>query len=311
VTKFLLFGLLALPLQLVAQCCSGGVPMSNNIGLPTADKGSLQFNVNYDWNNLQTLKEASNELVDNTRQRETHSILFEFGYSFSDKFSLDLFVPWVRQERTITVTNTDFDKSQGLGDIVILPKYSINDQLTIGLGLKLPTGASDTQADGITLVADLQPGSGALDQILFISYSNYLNTRKSFGYFGNVIFRNTGKNNSYLGSATYEFGNELQVIAGIADRFVLSTIQIDPSLKIRYRKAGRDFFNDNEFPGSGGEFIFINPGISVILSKTMAWQINSSLPVYSFVNETQLSPTVQINTGISLKLNLKKTEFKL
>ena len=101
------------------------------------------------------------------------------------------------------------------------------------------------------------------------------------------------------------------MIAGIADRLVLSTIQIDPSLKIRYRKAGRDFFNDNEFPGSGGEFVFINPGISVVLSKTMAWQINSSLPIYSFVNETQLSPTIQINTGISLKLNLKKTEFKL
>lgn len=311
--KVLVGVILILPFQVLAQCCSGGVPMSNNIGLPTADKGVLQFNLNYDWNNLQNLKSESSSLNDNSRQRETHSLLFELGYTITDKLSVDLFVPFIRQERTITspLGNTDFDKTQGLGDIVILPKYALTDKVTLGVGMKIPTGDSDRSDDGITLVADLQPGSGALDGILFLAYSNYFASRQSLGYFANLIYRATGENDSYFGSSTYQFGNEFQLIAGISDRFLISKLQIDPSLKFRYREAGRDFFDENEFPSSGGSFLFINPGLAVLISPSLSWQINTSVPVYSFVNETQLSPSVQINTGLLFKINLKPKTFEL
>lgn len=282
--------------------------MSNNIGLPGAEKGSLQANIIYDWNNLQTLRAESESLDDDSRQRETHSILLELGYSFTDKFSLDLFIPYITQERTITspLGSVDFDKTQGIGDIVILPKYALFETLIVGIGIKVPTGASNKTSDGLFLVADLQPGSGALDGIFYLAFSNYLNQRPSLGYFGNVIFRKTGKNTSYLGSNTYQFGNELQLIAGVSDRFTLGKLQLDPSLKIRYREAGRDLFDEAEFPSSGGQFLFINPGLSAVISPSLTWQINTSLPLHAFVNETQLAPTIQINTGFNFKINLKK-----
>ncbi|MEP1095399.1 MAG: hypothetical protein ABJG78_09835, partial [Cyclobacteriaceae bacterium] len=250
-------------------------------------------------------------LSDNSRQRETHSLLLEIGYTVTRKFSVDFFLPLIRQERTIIspLGSIDFDKTEGLGDIVVLPKYALTEKIIVGLGAKIPTGQSNKTSDGFTLVADLQPGSGALDGIFYFAYSDYVNSRKSLGYFGNIIFRKTGKNNSYLGSSTYQFGNEFQLIAGIADRFVISTLQIDPSLKLRYRKAGRDFFDDTEFPGSGGTFLFINPGVSVVISPALSWQVNSSLPLHSFVNETQLSPTIQVNTGFLFKINLKQDKM--
>ena len=308
-----LFSLILFPAQLIAQCCSGGVPMSNNVGLPSADKGVLQVNLTYDWNNLQNLKSESSSLNDNSRQRETHSFLLELGYSITDRLSIDLFIPIIRQERTITSTfgNVDFDKTQGLGDIVILPKYSFNDKITIGAGIKIPTGHSDRTDDGLTLVADLQPGSGAFDGVFYFAYSNYLTIRPSLGYFANIIFRATGENDSYLGNSTYQFGNELQLIAGIADRFVVSKLQIDPSLKFRYREAGRDSFDQSEFPNSGGSFFFINPGISVVVTQVLSWQINTSIPIHTFVDGTQLAPTLQINTGLLFRLNLKQKEFEL
>ncbi len=287
--------------------------MSNNIGLPSAEKGVLQLNLNYDWNNLQNLKSESSSLNDNSRQRETHSLLFELGYTITDRFSVDLFVPFIRQERTITSSfgSIDFDKTQGLGDIVILPKFSFTDKITFGIGAKIPTGDSDRSDDGITLVADLQPGSGALDGILYFAYANYLNTRPSLGYFGNVIFRATGENDSYFGSSTYQFGNELQLIAGVSDRLIISKLQIDPSLKLRYREAGKDFFDEAEFPNSGGSFLFLNPGVSTVLSQALSWQINTSIPIYTFVDGTQLSPTIQVNTGLLFRMNLKQKDFEL
>ncbi len=36
-------------------CCSGGIPLSNSIGLPTANKGSFQFSLNYDFNNTEII----------------------------------------------------------------------------------------------------------------------------------------------------------------------------------------------------------------------------------------------------------------
>ncbi len=281
--------------------------MSNNIGLPKADRGTFQLNLNYDWNNLNRLKAGDQRLNDDTRQRETHTLLVEAGYSFTKHFSFDLFVPIIQQERTITTLNApDREVTRGLGDIVILPKYSISDALTVGLGIKLPTGESNALNERqIALPADLQPGSGAVDGILYLAYQRYSGKRPSFGYYGNLIFRNTGTNNSYFAGSSYAFGNELQLSTGISDRFMFLGQLIDPSLRIQYRKRGKDFFEDQEFPGSGGDFLFINPGISIPLSPKIAGQINTTIPIYSHVQDTQLSPTFQLNIGFSYKTNFK------
>lgn len=284
--------------------------MSNNIGLPTASAGTFQFNLNYDWNNLDRLKAGDRSLNDDTRQRETHTFLVESGYSFSDEFSIDLFIPFIQQERTITTLSTpDREVTRGIGDIVILPKYTIHKKFTIGIGVKLPTGNADIADDrGIVLLADLQPGSGALDGILFLAYQDYSKTRPSFGYFGNAILRYTGVNESYFGDRSYEFGNELQVALGVSDRFVLLGRILDPSLRIQYRKRGKDFFEGQEFPGSGGDFLLINPGVSLPLSTKLSWQANATVPFYSHVKDTQLSPTFQLNVGFTFKTNLKSKE---
>ncbi len=289
------------------QCCSGGVPMSNNIGLPSASAGTIQLNLNYDWNNLETLKAGDQDLNDDTRQRETHALLLEFGYTISKKFSFDVFIPFIRQERTITTFGQEnFQRTNGLGDVVLLPKYTFNERWTLGVGVKLPTGKADAfNEQGIALPADLQAGSGALDGILFLAFQQYSVNRPSLGYFGNLIFRSTGENTAYFAGNTYKFGNELQIAAGVSDRFLIGRVLIDPSLRTFYRKRGRDFFDGGAFPGSGGDFVFVNPGISIPLGTHISWQVNMSIPLYSYVVDTQLAPTLQLNTGISFKKNLK------
>jgi len=288
--------------------------MSNNIGLPNADGGTLQLNINYDWNNLQTLKSGDRVLDDDTRQRETHTLMLEAGYSFNNQFSVDLFVPFVQQDRTITTFGTpDEESTRGIGDIVVLPKYTLNNTFTVGLGLKLPTGRTDfLNRREIALPADLQPGSGAFDGILFLAYQSYSQKRPSLGYFGNAIFRKTGTNDAYFAGTSYAFGNELQLAVGISDRFVIWGKLIDPSVRIQYRKRGRDFFEGQEFPGSGGDFVFVNPGLSIPLSTALSWQANATLPIYSYVQDTQLSPSFQLNLGLSFKTNFKsKNEISL
>ena len=314
-----LFGFLFIVIftyQGVAQtCCSGGVPLSNNLGLPNEGKGSMSFGLNYDYNNLNTLNAGTTELDDNSRQRITNSVLFNIAYAFTDKFAVETLLTWVNQSRTIKqFGNENFTETSGIGDAVILIKYSIPDVLgnrsvlNIGAGPKLPLGDSDILSEqGIQLTADLQPGSGAWDGVGWTSVSKGLNFRPSATLSGSVTYRLTGVNNSYLNdTATYEFGDEIQTNLGYTDQFLLFNTIFNPGLVFKYRKAFEDKIDNQEIPNTGGEWVFIRPEIAVQLTPNIAINSRFELPLYSYVEGTQLTPTFRFSTGILFKLNTKK-----
>ena len=67
-------------------CCSGGIPLSNSIGLPVSGKGSFLVGLNYDYNYLNTLKSGKEVLDDSARERTTNSLLFNLGYTITRDF---------------------------------------------------------------------------------------------------------------------------------------------------------------------------------------------------------------------------------
>lgn len=314
-----LFFILMLILDGNAQtCCSGGVPLSSNLGLPPAQKQTLQFTLSYDLNVLNTLKFESDVLDDDSRIRRTHSVLFEIGYSFTTRFSVDAFFSWVRQVRVINqFGNTDFTATQGIGDAVFLFKYRLWDSpdqrtiVTSAIGVKAPVGASNlTRNDGRPIIADLQPGSGAWDGIAWAQIVHVAGFRPTMGFIGTFSYSFKGKNSTYLGSETYQFGNELQLIGGLSDRFLLGNLMLDPTLVLRYRNQSRDRINDITFPNTGGNWIFINPGVQLWINPQWSIQANAELPLWAKVTGTQLSPTFRINTGLYYSLSFgEKTQI--
>lgn len=299
------------------SCCSGGVPISNNLGLPVADNKTIQIAVSYDLNILNTLKDGSTKLNDDARRRLTHSILFQSGYVISKKWSTELFLSWIRQERIINqFGNTSKTTAQGFGDAVILVKYKLLSNNTkrinwlIGAGPKIPTGPSDRRdKNEIALNADLQPGSGSWDVITWTQISKNSKARPSLTYSGTSSFSLKGKNKNYLGSQVYQFGNELIAIAGIADQFVTRKFLWGASLQTMYRYAFQDKNDGEQTPGTGGQWIFIRPGLTVKPGKTFAINVSASIPAYSWVRDTQLTPTVRYNTGFYYEIPGKKSLF--
>ncbi|MFK7932333.1 MAG: hypothetical protein AB8G22_02415 [Saprospiraceae bacterium] len=186
------------------SCCSGGVPVSSNLGLPATEKGALQFNLSYDFNTLQTLQSGTERLEDDSRNRTTHSVIVETGYAFSDKFSVDALLSFVQQDREITqFGNIGLTSTRGLGDAVLLFKYRLYNNSdfsttwTFGAGPKIPFGASDLLDDrGIQLNADLQPGSGAWDGIAWTQFSRSLNIRPSLSFIATGVYSYKGVNDN-------------------------------------------------------------------------------------------------------------------
>jgi Putative MetA-pathway of phenol degradation len=300
---------------LIAQtCCSGGIPLSNSIGLDVLEKGRIQVGLNYDYHNLNTLNSGSRNLNDNSRLRITHSVLLNIGYSITNNISVETLLTWVNQRRRITqFENVNLDQTSGIGDAALLFKYNFpnllgkNSALNIGLGAKIPLGSSTQTNDiGITLNSDLQPGSNAWDGIYYALFSKNFNFRPTLNFFSRIIYRGTGTNTSYLESQEYKFGNEFQTFIGISENFILFKTLISPSLSFKYRKAKRDTIDGFDIESTGGEWLFLTPIFSINITPTITFTTKVELPLYSYVSGTQLTPTFRITSGVLAKLNLKR-----
>lgn len=301
-------------------CCSGGVPTANNLGLPTAEAKTIQFSLNYDLNALNTLKTGADKIDSGTRSRLTHTLMLQSGFSVTNRLSFDVFIPWIRQEREIRFLGqvSDFTMTNGLGDVVVLGKYVLHRNeskgrtITGALGTKLPTGSSNKlNNNNIQLNADLQPGSGAWDGILLLEFQQSLGFRPSMSFFARTILTAKGKNNSYLGNNTYQFGTEWQAYFGLSDKLVIGNKLVEPALALRVRQAAPDKFNNENQTGTGGRWAFVNPAINYWTGQNLSFSVSGDIPVFSYVKDTQVTPTYRINVGLFYKLSLDKGQTEL
>lgn len=307
------------PLNLYSQaCCSGGVPLGGSLGLGTADNRSLQFLLTYDYNLLNDLLDVSERLKDNNRSRTTHSALLEVNYGLSSRFSVTGVIPFIRQERSITAFGgaEDFTSTHGVGDAVFLVKYRLldpvkrqNTEWVIGAGPKISTGRTDyTNNDGLTLVADMQPGSGSLDGIFW----SYFQIRQLFhpnlSMMAVTTLRWSGKNTSYNNTQTYRFGNEFQFNLGVSYNLFMHW-PVDLFAYIRYRHQGEDLIDGFVFTGSGGQWIYGIPGINVNFNSKLSVRLLGDVPLYRKLQGTQLTTSYKITAGILYTLPQKETIF--
>lgn len=291
-------------------CCSGGVPLTSNIGFPKGEYGDLQFSLSYDVNQLKKLKVGDQKLQDSNRERSTRSMLFKSGYTFNYGISIDILLSYVFQERIIySMVGDNTTVTKGIGDGVVLVKYRFPIQgtkksLVIGLGAKLPLGASDIANEyGISLPADLQPGSGAWDILFWGLYSKSLENRQSTSLSINTMYRLTGVNQDYLGSLSYEFGDELQVILSLSDQLLVGNQILDTSLSVRFRDAKRDSVDDAWINATGGQWLFLVPGLQLYFNPALSVSTSFEVPIYSYVNSTQLSPSFRLTLGLYYRIN--------
>ncbi|WP_303318696.1 hypothetical protein Q4Q34_09480 [Flavivirga abyssicola] len=297
-------------------CCSGGIPLSNNIGLPISEKGTLQLGLNYDYNNLNTLNSGTETLNDNTRLRITHSILFNTSYAITNRFSVEGLFTWVNQRRIITSTfdgSKNLEASSGVGDAIILLKYNFpdliskNSDLIFGLGSKIPIGSSsEVDSRGILLINDLQPGSNAWDIIYWLSASKRFDFRPSLSVSTRFVYRSTGIDNDYLGNSTYKYGNEFQGFLSFSDQFTFLKTLASPSISFKYRNTVKDETGGGKLDNTGGNWVFIIPNFSINITPSISFSTKAELPIYSNVDGTQLTPTYRITTGVLIKINPKK-----
>jgi len=298
-------------------CCSGGVPVGGTLGLGTADPKAVQFLLTYDHNVIRDLMDHKTLFDDDTRSRLTRSALMELNYGINERFALTMVLPFVRQERSIREYNNQigFTQAQGLGDMVFLLKYRILNQQynptsewLIGIGPKIPTGKTDFKNNqGLTMVADMQPGSGSLDGRFWSFYQKSRFLIKPMSLLGILTYRASGKNRSYNQTQVYQFGNEFQANIGINYNLFLHW-PMDVFVFGRYRSQTVDLVDGNIFPGSGGKWVYAIPGLSVHFNPDLSFRAWADFPLYRSLNGSQLTTTYKYSLSLFFNLSKKAKE---
>jgi len=293
------------------QACScGGAPLMGSLELPTAPAGSWQFGLTYEYHAIGDVVSGTTELEDDTRRRTVHSGLLEINYGLSARFSASAVLTILQQERTTnSVLGTgELLQTHGVGDGIFMLKYSLlpfsppaQRQVAAGAGVKMPFGKTSLTANSTLLAADMQPGTGSWDAVLWgYAYQGFyrylpLGVQATFSY------RLNGTNDRFgSGNQSYRFGNEF--ITTVAANVRPGTL-LDYTLGVRYRAVTADEFAGLDLPNSGGKWVNLIPGINVNLTPTYAVRASFTLPVYRKLEGTQLTTSYAFSLSIFYSLS--------
>ncbi|MPY87804.1 MAG: hypothetical protein GEU99_07775 [Luteitalea sp.] len=240
-------------------------------------------------------------------------------YGVTDRFTASLMVPYVHKVQT----TSQFGKrvASGIGDLavfgrfeVVKPEPGIGPSLSLGLGVKFPTGGiEEPRTDQARLPPAFQVGSGGYDVVPTVSYYH------SFGnlsFFGSSFLR-LPLNDNKVG---YRFGREFQIHVGGQYPLPFWGRRLELLGSIDALSAKHDTDSELILPdrlrdgtkvlNTGGRFIDLTPGIRVRAWRDLAVQARFFVPVMEDWNGLrsrnvgQVAPNVTMQLSVAYQLNL-------
>ena len=314
-----------------SQCCAGGSgsPLAGGASQGVLQENQFDINVNYQHISTNKFLTGNKTAKDFLDYFESNYIFNRIGYGVSEKLTVSLdFGYFINKKQvglydSINKTN-EVIKSGGIGDLIIFPRYDIYNktrrklktEITLGMGFKIPIGRYNDSFSKIepfsgekyfiTMPLSVQPSSGAHD-VLF--YGFFLKEFKNFKSFINTTYIKKGWN--ALGEKQGDYFS-----AGI---FASKTFKkkIGVTAQIKYEQINRMEINQNvllyDYPNydpfaTGSRKLFVVPQINYTLKCKIILFVLSEIPIYQYVNKTQIASQYQFSTGISYRFFIKNDE---
>jgi hypothetical protein len=268
----------------------------------------FRFDLRGEYVEQKTLRSGRDE-VDPTGEPGTEdevrtlnrNLVATFDYSWTPDWGLALLVPYVTRghehiaNEPLEEPATERWDFNGLGDIRVIARYQASrlDGSTAGLrlGLSLPTGETDVRnAEGIRAERSLAPGTGTTGLIAGANLNGKIGATPA-GYFASV----TGQwaLNSH---ADYRPGYQL-LLNGGASYPVAGSVTALLQLSALFKR--RDQGAEAEPEDSGGEQLFLGPGVNFTLTRHLWLYAFVEVPLYQRVNGTQLTADLSAVVGVS------------
>lgn len=227
--------------------------------------------------------------------------MYGLGYGFNSYFSAYMFVPYYTKTQDDAFTTSDFHDISFqfvLGmkyddGLMLTPKSESLDDMqdwhfTTSFSFTLPTGNSNkTKTDGSLIDAGMQTGFGEPSFMLGVSATKWLGN--DWTLVGDVSY-NTFLENTYSDGSKMQFGDEVRVNTALSYMLYskpASKLRLDLNMEANYLYLGRDVENGKAADATGGDMIYLTPGVRLSY-KTTSVAVGVKLPSWTNLNEEDL-----------------------
>jgi hypothetical protein len=208
-------------------------------------------------------------------------------------------IPYLEKRRKIETGGTvERLSSRGFGDLSLLAKYLIYQrdalkQTTRGIligGIKFPTGRDGKPG----LPQSLQNGSGSFDYTGGLAFTHI---KGRLGIHADLLYTlKTEANN-------FEFGDTFQYDLALGWRLIPAVYKTYPAKQLNlYLELNGTYSKKNEQNGlemadSGGNTLFLSPGIQFIPGRAFLVEASLQIPIAENLNGTQLETDYAFMVG--------------
>ncbi len=281
-----------------ATCSCAGVPLLNSMDTSSADDGVTYLNITYENHEISDLVSGSKEVSDETRRdRRTQSFLLELSHGITQTWAVSGMLSAVKHERKIGISSLGNESASGLGDGIVLLKYTptritpiSRNEVSFGFGIRIPLGENEA-GGAVPLSEDMQPGTGAWAGVLWGSYARAFHSSAKLQAISTFNYSANQSNDR-----DYTFGDELNVAIGLAYQ---SESNFAYGSLFRYRRVKADDRDGAKIPNTGGEWVDFAPSIQYSLSQKMGVRLSGRIPVYR-----DLNGPLQFTTSFSYAVTL-------
>lgn len=329
--------------SLAQGCCSGGGgnPITGSSSTGVLDKNQFEIQSNYQYSSTNVFLSGDRDTTQFFKDLTSNYLFLKTDYGVSDKLTLSLGMGYY-----LNKTITEFAdakgierkiESSGIGDLVILPRYSVfnrskganRSELTFGAGMKIPLGSNADSTftgyskylnfDGPTPKIDsleiwqvapptVQVTTGSNDLILYGFYfSNF--PHRNIRLFSNAMYIHKGWN-----SLGQKFGDYASVavyseITCLKKFGVMAQVRGEWTGKMRsHEEIDQLSLYSIDTASTGSYKLAFVPQLRYSLTCGINLFANTELPLYQYMRGTQVASRYQFLFGLSYRFRIGKDE---
>ena len=212
--KKIILGTLAAAMLLNAQVIPG---INSKGGAMTMPEGKLKIGIKYLQIKRDSMLDGTSEVANRQNLNATANVVvLGLVYGVTDKFDVKIAMPYKSIKATAKLGSNGVEVDNGgIGDIVVMARYVMLPmkeyglQLSLGAGVKLPTGSTDSGfkkappfAMNISTPMPTQMGTGAYEYKAELGISKLIGESMRVDFHTMYTYRPLAHND-------YDFGNEL------------------------------------------------------------------------------------------------------
>ena len=298
------------------NCCVPAVPQQGVLGETTTLPHTLEIGLHYESVVSYGMYNGSRSVDDPVNRRALwRRATLTASYGILRQLSISTIFPfvWKKKSQDDASSGSRFDNTaEGIGDISCFLHFSplgrsfVNfRELSLGAGVKFPTGAVDRRNFGYPLPEELQPGTGSWDYLASFSfYQGFepVDIVASVTYVLTTAYERVDFGNH----TSCEFGNQLSYL--LTSNFHLCN-RLDISAALSGAIRERDKNDGQKVSTTGRHQMWLVPGLQIqLIPEILRMQVFYDAPVYQHFNGEQLGSDYNVRVTAVYTLPLKKSE---